>query len=72
MTVVPNPFSIALDLLFPEPNPYLHDPVGWVRDVMGEVLWSGQAKRDVHRLSFDVRGRDSLDDLGPSLCVLLP
>jgi hypothetical protein len=32
------------DLLDPPDNPYVRDPVGWVRDVMGEHLWSKQAE----------------------------
>lgn len=28
--------------LFPKANPYLHDPVGWIRDRLGEDLWSKQ------------------------------
>jgi hypothetical protein len=44
VTVAPNPFAIAADLLFLEPNPYLNDPVGWIHNELGEVLWSGQAR----------------------------
>ena len=40
----PNPFAIAADLLFPPPNPYLHGPAGYLRDVLGEELWSGQVE----------------------------
>jgi hypothetical protein len=32
----------ALDRLAPEPNPYLADPAGWVRDRLGGFLWSKQ------------------------------
>jgi hypothetical protein len=32
------------DLLDPPENPYVRDPVGRVRDEMGEVLWSKQAE----------------------------
>lgn len=37
----------ALAKLYPEPppvDPYLNDPVGWVRDVLGETMWSKQAE----------------------------
>jgi hypothetical protein len=30
------------DLLDPAENPYVRDPVGWVRDRLGEFLWSKQ------------------------------
>jgi hypothetical protein len=30
------------DLLDPPENPYVHDPVGWVSDRLGEFLWSKQ------------------------------
>jgi hypothetical protein len=39
-----SPFAIAADLLDPPPNPYLNDPAGYVRDVLGEELWSGQVE----------------------------
>jgi hypothetical protein len=42
VTVAPNPFAIAADLLFPEPSPYLTDPVGWATSRLGEFWWSGQ------------------------------
>jgi hypothetical protein len=42
MTVAPNPFAIAADLLFPEPSPYVSDPVGWATNRLGEFWWSGQ------------------------------
>ena len=35
-------FDVAFDLLFPEPNPYVNDPVRWVRDRLEEHLWSVQ------------------------------
>jgi hypothetical protein len=49
VTVTPNPFAIAADLLFPQPNPYLRDPVGWVTHTLGEFWWSGQ-----HRMAHSV------------------
>ncbi len=33
-------FDVAFDLLFPEPNPYVNDPVRWVRDRLEAHLWS--------------------------------
>jgi hypothetical protein len=45
MTVTPNPFALAADLLFPEPSPYRRDPVGWATNCLGEFWWSGQ--RDI-------------------------
>jgi hypothetical protein len=42
VAVTPNPFAIAADLLFPEPSPYLKDPVGWATSRLGEFWWSGQ------------------------------
>ncbi len=40
----PDPFAVAADLLAPAQDPYRHDPVGWVRDRLGEHLWSKQAE----------------------------
>ena len=55
MTLAPNPFAIAADLLFPAPSPYLRDPVGWVTSTLGEFWWSGQ-----HRMAHSVvKNRDS-------------
>ena len=44
MTLAPSPFEVAADLLFPEPDPYLNDPAGWIRDELGWSLWSKQAE----------------------------
>ena len=44
MSLAPSRFAIAADLLFPTPNPYLADPVGWSRDRLNEFWWSGQCK----------------------------
>jgi hypothetical protein len=35
-------WSVFADLLDPPENPYASDPVGWVRDRLGEFLWSKQ------------------------------
>jgi hypothetical protein len=40
----PDPFLLAADLLDPRPDPYVRDPVGWVRDRLGERLWSKQVE----------------------------
>jgi hypothetical protein len=40
--IAPSPFAIAADLLFPEPSPYLKDPVAWATNRLGEFWWSGQ------------------------------
>lgn len=47
MSVAPvSPWEAAARLFEPQPvSPYLKDPVGWVRDRLGETLWSKQ--RDV-------------------------
>jgi hypothetical protein len=37
-----SPSALAADLLFPKPNPVLRDPVGWVRDRLGEFMCSKQ------------------------------
>lgn len=44
MTTAPaSPWETAARLFEPvAPSPYLRDPVGWVRDRLGEVLWSKQ------------------------------
>ena len=31
-----------VDFLDPQPDPYVRDPVGWVRDRFGEFMWSQQ------------------------------
>jgi hypothetical protein len=38
MTLTRSPLELAVEKLFPKPDPYLRDPVGWVRDERGEVL----------------------------------
>lgn len=38
----PDPWAAALNYLFPPPNPWLHDPAGWIHDKLGEHLWSKQ------------------------------
>jgi hypothetical protein len=35
-------WSVFADLLDPPENPYVHDPVGWVSDRLGEFMWSKQ------------------------------
>lgn len=32
----------AMRYLFPEPAPYLHSPADWIREVLGEHVWSKQ------------------------------
>jgi hypothetical protein len=45
LTATPtSPWQTFADLLDPPENLYASDPVGYVRDVMGEHLWSGQVK----------------------------
>lgn len=45
LTATPtSPWQTFADLLDPPENPYVHDPAGYVRDVLGEELWSGQAE----------------------------
>ena len=39
-----SPWEVAADLIDPQPNPYLGDPVRWVRDVLGEFIWSKQVE----------------------------
>jgi hypothetical protein len=50
VSLAPSPIAIAADLLRPEPNPYLEDPVGWVTATTGEFMWSLQREiaRSVH------------------------
>ena len=40
----PEAIDVALDRLFPQPDKYLHDPVGWVADKTQEFLWSKQVE----------------------------
>lgn len=42
MFPAPSPFAVAADLLWPDPNPYLDEPVGWVSSTTGEFMWSRQ------------------------------
>lgn len=46
MTIAPvSPWEIAARWFEPfQPSPYLHDPVGWIRNKLGEHLWSRQAE----------------------------
>lgn len=37
-----DPFAHAADLLDPLPDPYLEDPAGWIRERLGEYVWSKQ------------------------------
>ena len=41
-TLPPGTADAAVSRLFPEPNPFVNDPVGWVDDKLGEYLWSKQ------------------------------
>ncbi len=43
MTALPaGTAAAAISRLYPEPSPYLSDPVGWVDAKLGEFLWSKQ------------------------------
>ena len=42
MTLARSPWEVAADIIDPLPDPYVNDPVGWVRDELNEDLWSGQ------------------------------
>lgn len=37
-------FATAAEEFNPKPDPYLHDPAGWVRDTTGEYMWSEQVR----------------------------
>lgn len=39
---MPNPFSLAADRLDPQPDPYISAPAEWIRDRLGEHVWSKQ------------------------------
>lgn len=43
-TLPPGTADAAVSRLFPEPSPFLNDPVGWVDDKLGEHLWSKQVE----------------------------
>lgn len=45
--------DVAMARMFPEPNPWLADPVGWIDDKLGEFLWSKQ--REIARSVVDHR-----------------
>jgi hypothetical protein len=38
----PSAWQTFANLLDPQPNPFLGDPVGWVRERLGEFMWSKQ------------------------------
>jgi hypothetical protein len=42
LTSTSSAWSVFADLLDPPENPYVRDPVGWVRDRLGEFMWSKQ------------------------------
>ena len=42
MSLAPSPFAVAADKMWPDPNPFLNDPVGWVTSTTGEFMWSKQ------------------------------
>jgi hypothetical protein len=44
MTLTRSPLELAVEKLFPKPDPYLSDPAGWIRDELGWALWSKQAQ----------------------------
>lgn len=37
-----DPWTVALDIIDPQPDPYANDPAGWISDILGEHLWSKQ------------------------------
>jgi hypothetical protein len=40
---LPQAITLAIqDVVFPPPHPYLHDPVGWCTNVLGDYPWSMQ------------------------------
>lgn len=44
VTLTLSPLELAVEKLFPKPDPYLSDPAGWIRDELGWSLWSKQAQ----------------------------
>lgn len=42
--IVVDPWAIAADAIDPKPNPYLNDPVAWVRERTREHAWSKQRR----------------------------
>jgi hypothetical protein len=44
MTLTRSPLELAVEKLFPKPDPYLNDPAGWIRDELGWSLWSKQVE----------------------------
>jgi len=36
--------DVAMDILFPTPDPYINDPAGWVQDKLKNHLWSKQVE----------------------------
>jgi len=43
-TLPPGAAPAALDTIFPAPNPYINDPVGWAETKLGMFLWSTQKR----------------------------
>ncbi len=44
LTLPPGTADRAVDNLFPQPDPYVGDPVGWTRERLNEFLWSKQCE----------------------------
>lgn len=44
MTHTPDPWTVAADIIDPRPDPWLHDPAGWITHRTGEHLWSKQTE----------------------------
>jgi Transposase, Mutator family len=42
MGLARSPFAVAAELLYPQPSPYLNDPVGCATNRLGQLWWSGQ------------------------------
>jgi hypothetical protein len=56
----------ALARLFPQPNPFVTDPVGWVDDKLGEFLWSTQREIAQSVVENRYTGVQSCHDSGKS------
>jgi hypothetical protein len=56
----------ALARLYPEPSPYLEDPVGWVDAKLGEFLWSTQREIAMSVVANRYTGVQSCHDSGKS------
>jgi hypothetical protein len=58
--------AAAISRLYPQPNPHLHDPVGWVDSRLGEEVWTKQQEIAESVVANRYTGVQSCHDSGKS------